>query len=510
MPSVEYTIGAAAAIGAGTTPGGCYNRAAMSLLERVAETISRGQLLRPGQPVLAAVSGGPDSLCMVHILLELDYRPHLAHLDHALRPESPKEAEFIRSLAERWDLPIRLERAEGSGWEEAGSLEEAARLARYRFLVRAAREAGVEAIVTGHTFDDQVETILMHLLRGAGPEGLAGIRPRQAMGGWQGIGGAAGLALVRPLLEVRGEETEAYCQEQGLRPVRDPTNRDLRFFRNRLRHELLPILREYNPKVDEVLGRTGEIMGAVADWLEAEVERHWRQLARRAGEDAVALKWDAVGELPLALRREVIRRAIRELLPDPQRLDFEATQRALRYLESDGSGLCTLLSGLRMERAGEEALVLGSNVIPEFPQVPQLADESPLPVSGKVQLAAGWELLCRPVEGADGLRENLLRGKELYEGDRLEVLDLAATEGELRLRSPKVRDRFQPLGMSGSMPLSDFFVNEKIPRLQRARWPLVVDEGRIVWVVGLRLSQAVRVKPGSRQLLHLRLLAPED
>jgi tRNA(Ile)-lysidine synthetase-like protein len=227
----------------------------MLITEQVAAFIQRERLLSPGHPVVAAVSGGPDSLCLLDCLQRLEYPILVAHLDHRLRAGSWREAEFVLREARRRGLPSIVERVQPPGLRKRGrSMEEAARIARYDFLVWAATGWGAAIVAAGHTADDQVETILMHFLRGAGVHGLRGMLPKTSLKGWDGQGQAEGGALfrvstqlatrrrqpagddangvdlIRPLLETTRDQTEAHCRAAGLRPRRDPSNQDPAFF----------------------------------------------------------------------------------------------------------------------------------------------------------------------------------------------------------------------------------------------------------------------------------------
>jgi tRNA(Ile)-lysidine synthase len=203
----------------------------------------------PGAPLIVAVSGGPDSLALLHMLARQSLLPAeallVAHLDHALRPSSAAEAHFVAATAAEWGVAGRVERVDVRTLAETGrlTLEAAARQARYDFLARVVTEAGGRAIATGHTADDQAETVLMHILRGSGTAGLRGMLPASP------VPGHPHLTLLRPWLRASRAEIVAYCQEHRLRPITDESNTDPAYFRNRLRHELLPLLAAYNPHV---------------------------------------------------------------------------------------------------------------------------------------------------------------------------------------------------------------------------------------------------------------------
>ena len=260
----------------------------MMLPRRVAIAIRLHRILEPGERVVVAVSGGPDSLALLSLLRELlpvlPLHLTVAHFDHGWRPEGERERDFVASLAGGWGFDFRAGRAR----EGTAQTENAARQARYAFLREVAAATGSSAIALGHNRDDQVETLLLHLLRGSGSRGLAAMRRREG-------------ELARPLLDVSRREIEAYLARLHLSPLRDPSNDDTRFSRNRLRKQLLPAIDDFDPAARELLARTADILSDEDRYLEEQV---------KALPDEVARNRDAFGRLPLALQRRIIRRLV--------------------------------------------------------------------------------------------------------------------------------------------------------------------------------------------------------
>ena len=267
--------------------------AVVSAVQRmVADALQSAPVFEMGAPLVVGVSGGADSLCLLHALHalralapELGLRLHVAHLDHGLRATSAADAAWVRALCVAWELPCTLDRCDvrALAEREGRSLEDAARQARYRFLAQVARQVGARAVAVGHTADDQAETVLLHLIRGTGLEGLAGMAPDAA---WPlpDEQGTDGLRLLRPLLALTRADTEAYCAAVGLTPRQDESNRDLAYARNRVRLELLPLLRELNPGITATLGRTAAaIAGDVAALRSVELRGLGRNRGRGVG-----------------------------------------------------------------------------------------------------------------------------------------------------------------------------------------------------------------------------------
>lgn len=470
----------------------------MDLYDRVAEFVRRERSLRKGQPVVVAVSGGPDSLCLLDVLRRLGHRLVVAHLDHGLRPDSEEDAAFVAELAAAWGLEAVVERIPVEA-QKGESLEAAARRVRYTFLSRVAQEHGLSAIATGHTADDQVETLLLHLVRGSGLTGLRGMLPRTPLHEVVPTAAAREQWLVRPLLEVWREETEAHCRSLGLTPRRDPSNEDLSLQRNRIRRELLPLLEGYNPSVRRALLRLSSVAREVAAYLEAEAEKRWDQVFRQAGEEALAVRRAAWAATPVALQRELLRLAGRRLLQGEAEWGFEAVEAARTAVLRGKPARLSLPGDLELVQAGEETILRRRDAPVLLPAYPQLASEETcfaLPHGGEVALEAGWRLSVS--EERDKPAGTMDRWSVVIPLARLRMRSL-------QVRTPRRGDRIRPRGMDGRVKLSDLFVNERVPRLARARWPVLVAEDEVLWVPGLRQAE---VQDGGPWLV-VRLLPPE-
>jgi tRNA(Ile)-lysidine synthase len=475
----------------------------------VADTIRREKLLRPRQKVVAAVSGGADSLCLLDCLARLGYPVIVAHLDHQLRPDSPEDARFVLEIAQIYGLPAVVAREEVRSFAGGGfSLEEAARFVRYRFLVRVAREHRARVIATGHTADDHVETILMHFIRGAGPEGLRGISPRTDFEAWAGLPEAAGLTLVRPLLALSRAQTIEHCARVGLVPREDSSNTDPAFFRNRLRHELLPILEGYNPGIREVLKRTGRVMRDQAELTLALAEAAWVEVARPAGKLVLALRTGPFLAQPRAVQCTLLRKALIHLRPGERDLGLETIERAQAFVSAPPrSHELPLVAGIEMVHLGNEVLLAEVGARPTLPDYPQLTSERQrrLEVPGGVALACGWRIEARLQRLSASQRGGWLRKP----GNDTAALDADVLREPLSVRPPRAGDRIQPLGMEGTAKVADLLVNLHVPRAARSHWPLVSAGDEIVWVAGLRMAHPARLTVRSRRALILHLIRPK-
>lgn len=473
----------------------------MALLERVRATVSEHQLFSPGDGVVVAVSGGPDSLALLHILralqVELQIRLHVAHLNHELRgAESDADAEFVAGLARDWNLPATIEARDVAAWarEKHLSLEEAARHIRYRFLAEVAERVRAQVIAVGHNADDQVETILMHFLRGAGLAGLRGM-PYEFEIQKSEIGN---LHVVRPLLDVTRAEIEAYGKENGLTPRVDSSNLDTTFFRNRLRHEVLPYLETLNPGLRSVLLHSARALADDYAFVQAEVEKAFAAVAQ-AEDGLVVFAQPAWRALPPALRRGTLRLAIQKLRSDLRNIDWTHIEDAQRIASEKGTGAAAtlpggllLLIGYDEFVIGQAARVRGGGVPTAWPQLQ--VDELLLSVPGVTALPdSPWAVETELLDQAGPAPDRWTA-----------LLDADQAPGPLALRRRQPGDRFQPAGRQGhTRPLNRFLIDVRVPQTVRDRLPLLVAGSRILWVCGLRVDERARVTPTTRRLLRV-------
>lgn len=438
-------------------------------------------------PLVVGVSGGADSLALLHLLRGTGTPLVVCHFNHRLRLEADAEAAHVAGIAALLGLPFLTDSGDVAAYAARHSLsiEEAARKLRYNFLFRAAREQGAQAVAVAHTADDQVETVLMHFLRGAGLSGLKGMTPLTILSEFD-----AHIPLVRPMLNLWRHETEAVCREAGLEFVTDPSNADTTYFRNRLRHNLLPLLAGYNPQIKTALWRTSQALQGDFDALTHFVDAMWGAAVREHGPGYIAFDLPVLRNATDGLRRNLIRRAAFMLRPSLRDVDFDALTRAARLGSGDFTGgLYTLTEDETLYLAAYEA---------DLPcaHFPQVEAERPL-AEGENDLGGGWALTCERVPAP-----------QLPHADPFSAYmaaDLA--ESPLRVRPVRAGDRFEPLGMPGqTVKLSDLFVNLKIPKRARKKWPLVCAGESIVWVAGLRLAHRWRITEATQQAwkLHLR------
>jgi tRNA(Ile)-lysidine synthase len=450
--------------------------------------------------LVVGVSGGPDSLTLLHLLQMAGYPLLVAHFNHRLRPEAEAEAAAVESLAQQMGLPFAGESDDVTSYaeKEGLSIEEAARTLRYRFLFGQAQRHEGQAVAVGHTADDQVETVLMHLIRGAGLSGLKGMAYRTILPTFD-----PGIPVVRPLLGLWRVATESYCREHGLSPHHDPSNADPIYLRNRLRHELLPELQRYNPQVKQALWRTAFALQGDFGLLAEMLDDAWRKSVCEEGDSYVGFERKVLTAFSLALRRNLFRRAASMLRPGLRDADFDVLGRAASLEPGD------LVGGLRLIVEGQRVYLAGWEADLPSAQWPQVGSTVVCEIGGTVDLGEGWSLSSEVLEGETLLAEAAGNADPYRAWLDWEQVWATTVGGEMKLtvRAAPPGERFQPLGMDGhSIKLSDFFVNIKLPRRARRSWPVVYARDVPVWVVGYRLAHPFRVRADTKRAICLKVL----
>ena len=456
------------------------------LLERVKETIERYAMLEQGEPVLVAVSGGVDSVVLLDILCRLaaEYTLKLtiAHLDHGLRGEEAREdARFVAHLARKEKLSLiekKLDVAKFSKEKRIG-IEEGARLLRRDFLSAAADEAGAAKIALGHTQNDRGETMLFNLIRGAGPTGLVGIRP-------------VNRSLIRPLIEVSREEILSYARSRDLPWREDLTNQDLSFSRNRIRHRILPLLREMNPRILAALQRTANLLAEQELALDDLLAPLWVEVLIVQAEDRIVLQRGRLSQRSKGVQALLLRRGIGRLRGDLQGIEKVHIDALLDLVASQRTHGKLDLPGFVARFQGDE-LTLGE-------------EQMDNPLSFEVPVALGRTKIPSLGISLDlSIEDRIGSGESQITADReVEVADADRVQFPLHVRGRRPGDRFAPLGLGGEKKLKDFYIDERVPFYDRDRVPLLCDQQKIIWIVGLRLSDAVRVTSATKKVLIMR------
>lgn len=445
--------------------------------------VRKQNLFSPGETVVAAVSGGADSVALLDILtrLDLDLNLVVAHLNHCLRgADSDADEAFVSALAARYNVAFAAKRVDVAALaaEKRLSLEDAGRRARYAFLEETAKEHGAACIVVAHHLDDQAETVLMRLLRGAGGGGLSAMASSRQ-------------SVKRPLLQIPRSALERYLKERGLNHRTDASNADTDILRNSIRHELVPFLRRYNPKVSERLAATARILAADEELLDQVTETAFARMAD-AVDGSVTLPLPQLLKEPKGLRLRLYRRSLVGLRGDLLSIGEVHLESVDRLVRSNRSNARLKLPGdCFVSRCYDR---LGFESTP--PSAPS-AWRTEIPGEGVYPLPDGRRFLVQRVE----------RPLTLEGGCRTVAhLSPESVPFPWLLRSFAPGDRFTPLGMEGTQKIKDLFINEKIPPSERSGVPIVVSGGEVVWVAGVRTGEIGRVRTAAGAVLRVEIL----
>ncbi|MBI5252624.1 MAG: tRNA lysidine(34) synthetase TilS [Desulfomonile tiedjei] len=462
-----------------------YSKKENSLTESVKALITQYRMIEPGSMVVIAVSGGPDSTALMRILSsltsQLDFGIVVAHLDHALRADSFADAEFTAHAAADLGLPCRIKRVDvrALAADRSMSLEEAGRMARYEFFAEVAEEFSASTIATAHHLDDEIETFFLRIFRGSSIQGLQGIRP-------------AHRRIIRPFIRTTRSEILNYAESQSIEYRTDPTNLETTTDRNFIRGRVLPCVRERFPSFKKPLERTMELLRQEEDYVAGLAEQLYKETVTQK-ESGLSLNITRLREAHTVLVSRVILSALYKVCGQQVRVGRVHIKSATSLVYSaKPSGSVTLPGNLFLRRNYEELLIATKR--PEaFETRHQIEITGPgvyeFPPSGfkiRIRLAVRRE---HDPKDADGKHRA--------------VFDAKNAAFPLILRSTLTGDRFHPWGMGGSRKLKKIFIDLKIPRDQRKSIPLLVKDGEILWIAGVRRGRGARVTPKTSQVLEV-------
>lgn len=450
------------------------------------ETVKEYAMFKPGEMVLVAVSGGADSTALLNLLYQhrqkLGISLHVAHLNHLLRKgEAEMDVKYVEGLAQRLGLPVSVEVVDVAAMarEEKLGVEEAARKARYQYFDRMAAKVGAAKIAVGHTADDNVETFLMRLLRGAGLKGLCGIPPKRGN-------------IVRPLIKIWRRQIEDYVGALKLVPRRDHTNYESRYMRNSVRLKLIPQLKIYNLNIKEIILQTILLLTEDNLYLENRTAQSLTEVSLDQREGAIKLSIDKLRRLELPIQGHLLRLAIENVKGDLVQLTFQHIHDILEMLDSKEKWELHLPGRIFVMGDRGELLVCKEK--------PLVAEVKPfryvLEIPGEVRIEEIGKIL----------RGGFTDQQDRNNDPNIAFIDYSVLGKDLVVRSKAAGDRFSPLGLKGSKKLQDFFVDEKVPLEEREMVPIVESGGKIVWVGGLRIDDNARVKDNTDKIVRLELI----
>ncbi|MDA8388516.1 MAG: tRNA lysidine(34) synthetase TilS [Nitrospiraceae bacterium] len=464
----------------------------MSLQEKVLKTAKKFGMFGPGDTVLVGLSGGADSVCLLKILhamtKEYNLALHAVYVDHGLRPdETPAEIEFAKRVAEGSAAVFHCEKIDVASYarQEGLGKQEAARILRYDVYEGLAGRLGANRIALGHTADDQTETFFMRLLRGGGRRGLSGIPPVRKI---------KGKHIVRPLIETTRAEIEEFLAETGTDFITDPTNLKNEYTRNKIRHDLVPVLKKFNPNLDETILRTTQILAEEERYFESAVLKGLMRLLRDKTEEGVELFLVPLETMDTVLLRRTLRKVI-ELVRGIRGLDFGHVEDIIGLIKKGKPGDRLYLPGpVRAVKKYSTLLVTA--------RPPARLGAYRLTCPGSVRFLETGALIKAYVERVG---ESARSAAEGAPGSKKVVLDAEKTGLELTMRGRQNGDYFCPLGFGRRKKLQDFFVDEKVPRDERDGIPIVLSGDDIVWVAGMRADERFRAGEDAKNFLVLEI-----
>ena len=473
------------------------------LLQKVEQTILSRNMFKKGDRILTGVSGGPDSVALLHLLLRLapkwELKIGIAHLNHCLRgAESDRDAEFVANLAAKTGIPCYSDaidvRADPASRKL--SLEAAARNTRYEFFARIQHRNGYDKIATGHQRNDNAELMLMFLFRGSGPLGFSGIPPiREGR-------------IVRPLIETDRNELVAFLNENEISYQIDKSNRDMRFLRNRIRHETIPYIQACcNPGIVETLNRFSKITRSENEWMDEIIQPIYENALVSTDKHRMVLAISAFSAFPEAVRRRVIRSAIARIKGDLLRISFSHIEAACCIAEHrQGSAQLMLPDGIRIQR--EQDLII-------FYQTDEPVERRRLkiqPVQAPFFYSVTGPGECVTIHETGAVLTfseiPIESGMITMPCNKIALLDMEMLKFPLTVRNIQPGDRFNPLGVTGTQKIGKYFIDHKIKRSERLQCPVILSGKQIVWLAGYRISGCFKVTSSTRKVLRIEICRP--
>ena len=457
-------------------------------MRQVWNTVAQFHMLEPGDRVLLGVSGGPDSVALLHLLHskaeEYGITLHVVHVNHQLRAEADGEEAFVRALAEQYNVPFRSYCVDVAAYakEQKLSLEQAGHVVRFQCFLDAKEHWDINKLALGHHKDDRAESILMHVVQGCGLDGIAAMPPVDL---WH----QAEIGMIRPLAQVTKAELEAYCLSNQLQYCVDATNFETDYLRNRIRLALLPELRAYNPQITDALVRMQELCSAELDYLESQVSALWEQYGV-VDETKVQFPADVFRTQHVAIQRRLLRRLYQAWVGSTADLSFAQTEQMRMIAQKEQGSQEMMLANqvVFMRQYDVLSIARKASIVPE-------CETYTWNIAENESLSAYQGLFT--VEWLDGAL--LEKNNDFYtifaDGDQLASL--------LEVRTRKVGDRLQPMGMQGHKTVKKFMIDQKVPQKERDGLPMVLSNNEIVWIPGYFMADCIKITKHTKTVCKL-------
>jgi len=461
-------------------------------IENLLSTIKKHEMITAGDRIVVGVSGGPDSLCLLHALNELKeefgIELYVVHINHCIRGESANQDEhFVMDYCHKLGLSFYSERisVKQMAKDSKLSIEEAGRIVRYNCFEEYADKLNASKIAVGHNMNDSVETFLLNLVRGTGIEGLKGIEPKRGN-------------LIRPLIETRRDEIELYCKEEGLTARIDETNADFTFTRNRIRNGLIPyIIENFNPNIIESLNRTTEIISDENLFTSAISEMYYKECLIDSDKYSIEMNLKKFNKLHDAVKRRIIRMAVEKIKGNTKGVEKIHIEQALNLAQKARTGTVFRLNGNLEVRIEYESLIFSKE---KHQNKKDFCFDINIP--GVVEIPEMNAYLSTNMVKVKGINKKSNKSN-------ICILDKEKLGKSLQIRNRRNGDWIKPDGMKGTKKLKDFFIDEKIPREQRDIIPVIADGQEIIWIIGKRHSEKYKITEETKEVVILEYLLHE-
>lgn len=477
-----------------------------SVRDIVAETVQKWQMIIPGQKILVAVSGGPDSMALLHLLKELatpfEMALGVAHINHGLRgAASDADEQFTATMAREMECPFHAKTVDVHRFQQKRHLsqEEAARILRYQFFDEIMTSTPYDRVATGHNADDNAELVLMNLIRGSGPLGLSGIPPMRNN------------RIIRPLIRLTRQEIKMYLDQQDIPYITDASNNNPVFLRNRIRHELIPLLRSsYNPAITEGVNRTARIMREEENWLALLAGKELENVTTRRSPDSLCLDRKKLADLHSALRSRIFRAAITQIKGNSRRISWS-------HIESIDTMDMGAASGKSLDLPGQIRIFFQDNDLIIQREVHPLREQPPVDTiidhhGFEYCLDSPGTVRIKETGATVKIKRTVITDRKILSssGENNAFFDINRVCFPITIRNIRKGDRFVPLGMDGTKKVKDFLADGKITRVERTAIPVLVSAGRIVWVAGKRIDHRARVRSMDGKVLSAQFIPSEN
>ncbi len=452
------------------------------------------------KPVILGISGGVDSSCLLHLFSKMDIPFIIAHFHHGLRISADDDAQFVEMIAKKYQLPYEIGYGKVRDFADINglSIEEAARNCRYQFLFEIAEKYSAQSIAVAHNADDQVETVLMHLLRGSGLSGLKGMKYSTIIRSFHPT-----ISIIRPLINIWRSEIESYIILNELDYCKDPTNADTKYNRNKIRHEIIPFLEKSYPNLKDRIWNMAEVLSSDEEIIEKQLSEIFIRICQMPSPNLICCDTEKFLETHVGFQRRLLRKAVFSINDEVRDVSYQVIDRAIKFIKENFSGKIDLINNLILETTDTKFYIFPRGINwceAYFPQM-GINEEICIHAIGDYKFGNNWILKVEILDHRDAIE---YQSEDEYSG----WIDFDQIGGfPIYLGTRKNGDQFKPLGMDkGSIKINKIFINEKLAKAAREQWPLLRTLTKeLVWIPGFRPSDTFKISDNTKLILKLKL-----